>query len=71
MRILHEIVIVIMEILGMLSVSLGLGGVASWWLGIPGMLTVTGLVLLGFATLVALRQKAMSAPPNESTNGRR
>jgi hypothetical protein len=57
-----------MEVLGMILVSLGLGGIAGWWLGMPGMFLVTGALLLSFATLAAVRQKAMATPkqPNGS-----
>lgn len=69
MRVVHEIVIVVMEILGMLFVSAGLGCVAAWEFGVAGQLTVTGLCLLGFATLTAIRQRSMLAPPKP--DGRR
>lgn len=70
MRFVHEVVIVVMETLGMFLIAAGLGCLASWWFGVAGLFTVSGLCLLGFATLVALRQKAMSTPP-ENNDGRR
>lgn len=62
-----EKIIVIMEALGMLLVSAGVGGVASWYFGVAGACLATGLALLGFATLVAWRQKAMM---NNSAGGK-
>lgn len=79
MRLVHELTIVVMETLGMLLVSVGLGATAAsllgapGWLGGAGLLTVTGVCLLLFAMLAALRQKSMSAPPKSATDnaGRR
>jgi protein-S-isoprenylcysteine O-methyltransferase Ste14 len=66
-RFAHEIVIVVMEILGMLLVSAGLGCVASWWFGLAGLLAISGMCVLAFATLIALRQKSINAPPQPPT----
>lgn len=67
MRFVHEITIVVMEVLGMLLVSAGLGCVAAWWFGLAGLLTISGVCQLGFATLIALRQKAINTPPQPPT----
>lgn len=56
---MHEKIIVAMETLGMFSVAIGLGFVAAWWFGYAGGFLAFGLSLLGFATLIALRQTAM------------
>lgn len=73
MKYVYEIVIVVLETLATLLVSAGLGVVAAWWFGTAGMLTVSGLCLFGFATLGAIRQRAMSAPrqPANNNGGRR
>jgi hypothetical protein len=72
-KLVHEIVIVTLETLGLLLVSAGLGAFAAWWLGTAGLLTVTGLCLFVFAMLAAWRQQSMSAPPKSANNnaGRR
>lgn len=71
MRFVHEVVIMVMETLGMFLIAAGLGCLASWWFGAAGLFSTSGLCLLGFATLIALRQKAMSTPPNQNKDGRR
>lgn len=55
----YELLIVTFETLGMLLVSFGLGFLAAWWLGTAGLLIVSGVALLAFATLVAYRQQSM------------
>lgn len=65
LRFVQELLIVALETLGMLLVSLGLGVVASCWFGLAGLLTISGVCLLGFATLAATRQRAMHAPPKQ------
>lgn len=67
----HELVIMVMEILGMLLVSAGLGCVAAWWFGLAGLLAVSGVCVLAFATLIAARQRAMLTPPKPANDGRR
>ena len=69
MKLVFEVVTVVLEILGMLLVSAGLGCVAAWWFGTAGLLTISGVCVLAFATLVAARQKAMSTPPRSKTEG--
>lgn len=54
-----------LETLGMLLVSFGFGLVAAWWFGMAGLTTISGVCVLGFATLAAARQRAMSTPPKQ------
>jgi hypothetical protein len=61
-RLIHEIVILALEVLGILLVAAGLGFLAAAWIGWAG-LAVTGVVLLSAAALVARRQREMSPPP--------
>jgi hypothetical protein len=62
---MQELLIVALETLGMLLVSFGLGLVAAWWFGMAGLTTISGVCVLGFATLAAARQRAMSTPPKQ------
>lgn len=62
LRLVNELLILAFETFGMLLVSLGFGVIAASWFGWAGQLTTTGVCLLGFATLVAYRQKAMLGP---------
>ncbi|MGH3985871.1 MAG: hypothetical protein ACRDTZ_00955 [Pseudonocardiaceae bacterium] len=74
MRLVHEVVIMVMETLAMLLISAGLGVIAAWFIGVAGLLLASGVCLLIFAMLIAMRQKSMSAaPPKSATNdaGRR
>jgi hypothetical protein len=66
-RFVYEIMTVILEILGILLVSAGLGCVAAWWLGVAGLFTISGVSVLAFATLIAARQRAMNKPPPTTT----
>jgi hypothetical protein len=61
-RLIYEIVILALEVLGILLVAAGLGFLTAVWIGWAG-LAVTGVVLLGAAALVARRQREMSPPP--------
>jgi hypothetical protein len=70
MRLLHEIPIVIMEMLGFFLLSAALGVLVDRWLGLAGLLLASGLALLVSAALVTVRQYFMAQPRTKKPDTR-
>lgn len=59
MRWVNELLITVLETLGLVLTAFGLGMFASWLAGAAGFLTVSGVALLGAAYLSARQQRRL------------
>lgn len=59
MRWVNELLITVLETLGLVLTAFGLGVFAAWFAGAAGFLTVAGLGLLGAAYLSARQQRRL------------
>jgi hypothetical protein len=59
LRWVNELLITILETLGLILTAFGLGVFAAWFAGAAGFLTVAGLGLLGAAYLSARQQRRL------------
>lgn len=62
MKLIYELIITALELLGMVFVAIGLGLFASWLAGAAGFFTVFGFGLLGSAYLAARQQTIRETP---------